>query len=89
MNKPERSKYPFLSISESFIRVFNMNQKENEILVNYSKRLKQGKDILEAHVGKDLMGHYVDHINKFKNPIGVDNKKKLNLENLINGRHTY
>ena len=58
-----------------------MNKKDKEILVNYSKLLKQGKDILEAHVGKDVLGDYLYNINKFKNPIGVYNKKELNLEN--------
>ena len=43
--------------------------------------MKQGKDISEAHIDKDVLGDYLYNINKFKNPIGVYNKKELNLEN--------
>ena len=37
-----------------------MNQIDNEILLDYFKRLKQAKDILEEHVGKDILEHYVN-----------------------------
>ena len=49
MYKPERSKYLFASITESFEIIFNMNQKDNESLLEYSKLLKQAKEILEEH----------------------------------------
>ena len=52
MHKPERSNYPFTSITESFKRVVNMNHKENDSLLYNSKCLKQAKEILEAHVGR-------------------------------------
>ena len=51
MNEPEQLKYPFSSITESLKRVANMDQKDNGNLLYYSRRLKQAKDILEAHVG--------------------------------------
>ena len=57
-----------------------MKQKENESLVDYQKRLKQGKYILEAHVSKCVLGHYVDNLYEFKNAIGADNKKKIEYE---------
>ena len=47
MNEPERSTYPFALIPEAFKRVVNMNQKDNQSLVDYSKCPKQGKYILE------------------------------------------
>ena len=37
-----------------------MKQKDNESLLYYSKRLKQAKDILEAHVGKYILGPQID-----------------------------
>ena len=59
MKKPERSKYQFVSINESFKRVVNTEQKYNESLLDYLKCLKQYKYILGAHVGRDIMGQYV------------------------------
>ena len=55
MHVPKRSKYPFVSIHEAFKCAFSMKQKDNENLLDYSKHLKQAKDILEEHVGKDIM----------------------------------
>ena len=60
MYKPERSKYPFVSRTEAFKHVVSMKQKDNEILLNYSKRLKQAKDILESHVGEDILGPQIE-----------------------------
>ena len=52
MYEPERSKYPFKSITKSFKYVVNMKQKYNKILLDYSKCLKQTKNILEVQVGR-------------------------------------
>ena len=44
-----------------------MKQKDNKSLLDYSKRLKQPKDTLEARLGKDILGHYVDTLECFNN----------------------
>ena len=54
-----------------------MKQKYNESLVDYYKRLKQGKDILELHVGKYLQGNYLDNLDEFNNVIAANNKNKM------------
>ena len=56
IHKPERLNYPFAPITESFKRVVGMKQKDNNI-VDYSKLLKQVKEILEARVVKVILGH--------------------------------
>ena len=38
-----------------------MKQRYNESLLDYSILLKQDKDILEAHVSKDVMGHFEEN----------------------------
>ena len=45
IHEPACSNNPFASINESLKGVVNINQKDNESLVDYSKCLKQGKDI--------------------------------------------
>ena len=44
-----------------------MNQKDNRNLLDYSKCLKQAKYILEVHVGKFILGHYVYNLVDFNN----------------------
>ena len=58
----------------------NMKQKENESILDYLKYLKQGKEILEANVGKDIVGHYVENIDEFNNAAGAEDKKKIEYE---------
>ena len=55
MKKTQLWKYPFASITKSFKYVVNMKQKYNESLLDYSKCLKQAKDILLEHVGKYML----------------------------------
>ena len=67
IHEPEWSNYLFTSITEVFKRVFNMNQKYNKSLLDYSKLLKKARGILELHFGKDIMGHYIENLEEFKN----------------------
>ena len=59
MHEPKLSNYTFAPMTEYFKRVVNMKKKYNEILLDYSKILKQAKYIMEVHIGKDILGHYV------------------------------
>ena len=52
-----------------------MKQKDNKSLLDYSKHLKQGKEIFEVHVNKDILGHYVDNLNELKNSTGAEKRK--------------
>ena len=55
-----------------------MKQKDNESLLEYLKFLKQAKDILGVH--KDVLGHYLDNLEEFKNTTGAEDKKKIKYE---------
>ena len=57
-----------------------MKYKYNNNLLDLLKLLKQAKDILEAHVGKYIMGHYVEILEEFKNMTGAYYKKKIKSE---------
>ena len=67
INEPECSKYLFASITEAFKCVVKMKQEYNTSILDYSRCLKQAKEILETHVGKDILVHYVDNLEEFKN----------------------
>ena len=70
LHEPEQSNYLCVTTTESFKRIVNMKQKENTSVLDYLKLLKQAKDILELHVGKYILGHYVDNPEAFKNTTG-------------------
>ena len=57
-----------------------MKQKDNENPLDHSKCLKQNKDMLKVHVGKDIMGRYVDMRGDFKNVRGASDKKRIKYE---------
>ena len=61
----------FASITKAFKYVVNMKQKYNKSILDFSKHLKQDKYILEAHVGKDILGNYVENLDKTKNVTGA------------------
>ena len=62
MNGTERLMYLFMSINESFKLLVNMYHKDNDIIIDYLRRMKQAKDILEVHVGKEILGNYVENL---------------------------
>ena len=35
---------------------------------------------MEAHVGKDILGHYVENLEEFKNATGEEDKKRIKSE---------
>ena len=80
MREQERSNYPFTSITEAFKNVVNTKQKDNTNLLEYSKFMKQAKVILEAHVGKDILGNYVENLEYFKNATEAEDKEKIKSE---------
>ena len=71
IHEPERSKHPFVSITEVLKHIVNMKQKYNNILLEYSKHLKQAKDILEVQVGKDILGHCIENFKELKSSTGA------------------
>ena len=48
MHDPEKSKYPFASLTEAVNRLVNLKQYDKENLLEYSKRFKQAKDTMVA-----------------------------------------
>ena len=55
MHDPEKSKYPFASLTEAMSRMINIKQYEKENLLEYTKRFKQARDIFKFHVRNDIL----------------------------------
>ena len=57
-----------------------MKKKDNNILLDYMKLLKQAKYIFKEHAGKDILGNYADNLEEFNNTTGVEDKEKIKSE---------
>ena len=55
MYDPARVKYEYVTLIESLSRILNTKQEDNESLVDYTKRFKQGRDILCDTVGEAIL----------------------------------
>ena len=42
--------------------------------------MKHAKDILKSYIGKDILGHYLQNPEQFKNATGAEDKKKIKHE---------
>ena len=51
MDDTVRAKYPYASLHDVMMRLFNLRQQEHEHLMDYVKRFKQAKDVVKAHMG--------------------------------------
>ena len=66
-----------------------MKQKDNESLLEYSKRLKQAKYILKAHAFEEILVHYIENKRSLRTQQDQRRRRELNMKNLMNGWRTY
>ena len=66
MNDPEKSRYPYASLTEAMARIVNIKQHDRENLLDYSKRFKQAKDILKSHVGTNLLDGFIENLPEYR-----------------------
>ena len=57
-----------------------MKQKDNESLLDYSKCLKQAKDIFEARISKYILVDYVENLKEFKDVTVSEDKNTIKYE---------
>ena len=50
MHDTVRAKYPYASLHDVMMRLFNLRQQEHEHLTDYVKKFKQTKDVVKAHM---------------------------------------
>ena len=48
------NKYPAIIVVEAFKNLLNLRQREDESIVDYTKRFKAARDILKSHLGGEL-----------------------------------
>ena len=60
-----------------------MKYKENESLLDYSKHMKQGKEIFESYLDKDKLENYAENLKELKNTTEAHNNKNIKPEKFI------
>ena len=62
MHDPERAKYPYASLKEALTRMINIKQLEKESLLDYVKRFKQTRDIMESQLGNNILDKFIENM---------------------------
>ena len=65
MHDTVRAKFPYASLHDVMMRLFNLRQQEHEHLTDYEKRFKQTKDVVKAHMGSKWLEQFVEHTEKY------------------------
>ncbi|KAL7573431.1 hypothetical protein ACA910_013750 [Epithemia clementina (nom. ined.)] len=78
MHNTVRARYPYASLYDAMMRLFNLKQQENEHLTDYVKRFKQSRDVLKSHMGTKWLEQFMEHTEEYQNE--SDTKKKDELK---------
>ena len=79
MHDTVRAKYPYASLHDIMMRLFNLRQQEHEHLTDYVKRFKQTKDVVKAHMGSKWLEQFVEHTEEYQKE--TDTKQQSELKN--------
>ena len=63
---PIRAQYPFISMTDSILRLLNIKQHDEEDLVDYVKRFKQQRDIVKNQIGTRFLDYFFENTQEFK-----------------------
>ena len=77
MHDTVRAKYPYASLYDAMMCLFNMRQQEQEHLNDYVKRFKQSCDVLRSHMGSKWLDGFVEHTEEYQNETQAKEQSKL------------
>ena len=66
MHSSIHAKYKYASLTNTFEKLLNIKQQENEGLLDYTVCYKQERDILKEYTGKDILYQFVEHTDAYK-----------------------
>ena len=73
MHDTIRAKYPYASLHDVMMRLFNLRQQEHEHLTDYVKRFKQTRDVVKAHMGSKWLEQFVEHTEEYQKKLILNN----------------
>ena len=71
------AKYPYASLYDAMMHLFNMRQQEQEYLNDYVKRFKQSHDVLRSHMGLKWLDGFMEHTEEYQNETKAKEQSKL------------
>ena len=74
MHDTVRAKYPYVSLYDAMMHLFNMRQQEQEHLNDYVKRFKQSHEVLKSHMGLKWL---VMNTEEYQNETQAEEQSKL------------
>ena len=77
MHDTVRAKYPYTSLDDVMMRLFNLRQQEHEHLTDYVKRFKQSKDVVKAHMGSKWLEQFVEHTDEYQKETDTKQQSEL------------
>ena len=66
VNDPVRARYPFASLTEAFEKVINIQQQDNEVLLDYTDRFKEVRNMLKSIAGTEFLDKFVEHTQEYR-----------------------
>ena len=88
MHDPQRAKYPYATLTDSFTRLLNILQAENEELLDYVKRFKQERDIVISYIGSDILDEFTENTEEYRKIEDADPDVDAKREYLKKGAFT-
>ena len=73
MHDTVRAKYPYASLHDVMMRLFNLRQQEHEHLMDYVKSFKQTKDVMKAHMGSNGLNNLWSILKNIKRKLILNN----------------
>lgn len=77
MYDPARGNYEYVILTESLKRIFKTTQEDGKFLVDYTKRLKQDRDIIKDSVGDNILHKFIENTNEYQTATGDSVGTKL------------
>ena len=74
---PVRVQYPLASMTDALVRLINIKQGVNEILVDYVKRFKQARDVMKSYLGIKVLDEFIENSNEYQSETDVNKQQEL------------
>jgi hypothetical protein len=77
MHESVRAQYPYVSLTYQFTSVLNIKQRDDENLLDYTKRFKQLRDVLQSNVDTQILQSWIEQTEWYKKAPNTTEKKAL------------
>jgi hypothetical protein len=80
MHDPVRARYPFASLVDTIWLLMTTKQRDGESLLDYVKRFKEARDVIESQLGLKFLDEFVENLPEYRNEKNKTKQKALKDE---------